>query len=64
MRYFLISYFYKENNGNNGIGNITLKYNKFPSHSQILRHTIFEKLTVLSIFEFKNELDYLEYNSK
>jgi len=64
MRYFLIAYTTESSNGS-----IWFEYNGFPSHVW-LKETIVQKFkmintipAIMSIYEFKNEQDYNDFNS-
>jgi hypothetical protein len=64
MRYFYISFSH-----NAGFGAITLELETFPRHSELIQAIMAEdkgadQITILNIFEFKNQEDYDQFNGK
>ncbi len=66
MRYFLISFYYKDNYGNDGFSEGITVSEQFPSKESIVSIVKLNapkviSVKVMNIFEFKNHRDYANY---
>lgn len=66
MRYFLISFYYKDNFGNDGFNEISFPRKEFPSKQYIeaaVQHRTpkIVSVRIMNIFEFANSTDYCNF---